>query len=295
MILFKSRNYLWEWGSFEDAVSRVGSELAYGNYNMSKVHSRLCVFATLALLGGWSSSAQALVLDWDAVTWNDGSLNNSLDVDNDGINDVTVVLTSQQANIWANDPATGAQTPTVNQSLTGGLTPAQDALNLAANLKTHSNLTIHLIFTGAQPGAANVSFTIFDIDITTNSDIIETIYGVAYDGSHVAATITNVGSAVTLSGSGLTYELTGNAASPDTSSNGNATISFGSTIITDVFFTFSNTSGAPRFQNIAIGDVSFTPVPEVNPAMAASASCVAAVALTILLQRRARRARPTVC
>jgi hypothetical protein len=262
---------------------------------MGKVRSRLLVFAAifLALLGS-SSSAHALILNWDAVAWSDGSLINSYDLNSDAINDVTVTITSQQANIWADDPATGIQTPTVNQSLTGGLVPAENSLNLAANLKTQSNVTIHLSFTGALPGAANVSFTLFDIDVTTNSDIIENIYGVAYDGTHIAATITNVGSAVTLIGTGLNQELNGNSAAANNSSNGNATISFGSTIITDVFFTFSNSSGAPRFQNIAIGDVSFTPVPEMNPATTAAASCIAAMVLTILLQRRARRVQQTV-
>ena len=267
---------------------------------MGKCHRWRCVFAVLclALLGGFAGSARALVLDWDAVTWNDGSLINSYDLNSDAINDVTVTITSQQANIWALDPATGTQSPTVNQSLTGGLIPVENALNLAANLKTHSDVTIHLSFTGALPGAANVSFTLFDIDVTTNSDIISGIYGVAYDGTHIAATITNVGSAVTLTGTGLNQVLTGNTASADSgagSSNGNVTISFGSTIITDVFFNFSNTAGAPRFQNIAIGDITFTPVPEMNPAITAAASCVGAIGLTLLLNRRARRARQSAC
>ncbi|HYJ06576.1 MAG TPA: hypothetical protein VEX43_15680 [Chthoniobacterales bacterium] len=263
---------------------------------MSKVRNRLYVIAaiSLALLATGATSAHALVLDWDTAAWSDGSLINSYDLNSDAINDITVTINSQQANIWATDPATGTQTPAVNQSLTGGLVPVQNSLNLAANLKTQSNVTINLSFTGALPGAANVSFTLFDIDVTTNSDIIGEIYGVAYDGTHIAATITNVGSAVTLTGTGLNQVLTGNAAAANNSSNGNATISFGSTIITDVFFTFSNTSGAPRFQNIAIGDVSFTPVPEMNPATTAAASCIAAVVLTILLQRRARRARQAV-
>jgi hypothetical protein len=254
------------------------------------VHNRFCVLAAffLALLGGSASSAHALTLDWDAVAWNDGSLIDSFDLNSDAINDITVTMTSQQANIWALDPATGTQAPTVNQSLTGGLAPVQDALNLAANLKTQSDATIHLSFTGTLPGAANVSFTLFDIDVSTNSDIISEIYGVAYDGTHIAATITNVGSAVTHTGAGLSQVLTGNTASADSSSNGNATITFGSTIITDIFFTFSNTAGAPRFQNIAIGDISFTPVPEINPAATAAASCIAAIALTVLLQRRRR-------
>jgi hypothetical protein len=159
---------------------------------------------------------------------------------------------------------------------------------LAANLKTHSDTTIQISLTGVYPGAANVSFTIFDIDVTTNSDIISGIYGVAPDGTHVAATITNVGSAVTLTGSGLTQTLSGNAASADNTGNGNATISFGAAVITDVFFTFSNTAGAPRYQDIALGDISFTPVPEINPAMASAISCLLAVGLTVLAHRRAK-------
>lgn len=266
---------------------------------MVTARARLCRYATLclALLGGGAGSAQGLVLDWDAVTWNDGSLINSYDLNSDAINDVTVTITSLQANIWALDPATGTQSPTINQSLTGGLVPVENSLNLAANLKTQSDVTVHLSFTGALPGAANVSFTLFDIDVTTNSDIISGIYGVAYDGTHIAATITNVGSAVTLTGTGLNQVLSGNTASADSgpgSSNGNVTISFGSTIITDVFFNFSNTAGAPRFQNIAIGDITFTPVPEINPALTAAASCLGATALTMFLKRRARRARQAV-
>ncbi len=172
--------------------------------------------------------------------------------------------------------------------MTGGLSPVQDSLMLAANLKTHSDATIQLSFSGSYPGANNVSFTIFDIDVTTNSDIISEIYGVALDGSHVAATITNVGSGVTLTGSGLGQVLEGNTASANNTSNGNATLSFGSTIITDVFFTFSNTAGAPRYQNIAIGDITFTPVPEINPTAAATISCVVAVGLTVFMRRRAK-------
>jgi hypothetical protein len=156
---------------------------------------------------------------------------------------------------------------------------------LAANLKTNSDAIVQLSFPGTL-GSINVSFTIFDIDVTTNSDIISNIYGVALDGSHVAATITNVGSAVTVSGSGLTYQLTGNAASPDNSSNGNVTITFGSTLITDVFFTFRNTNGAPRYQDIALGDINFTPVPEMNPAAVSVGSCLLAAGMTALVHRR---------
>jgi hypothetical protein len=190
---------------------------------MSIFARRLGIVGATCLLTGLAAihSANALVLDWDGVAWSPGSLVNSYDLNGDAVNDVTVTVSSQQ-NIWQNDPTSGIQTPVVNQTLTGGILPPQNSLMLAANLHTNSSATVQLSFPGTL-GSINVSFTIFDIDVTTNSDIISNIYGVALDGTHIAATITNVGPAVTLSGSGLTYKLTGNAASPDNSSNGNVT------------------------------------------------------------------------
>ena len=240
------------------------------------------------MLAGWTGTAHALVLSWDSVAWTPGSLSNSYDLNGDSINDITLTMTAQN-NTFTNDPTTGDMTPAINQTITGGQSPVKNTLMLAGNLFTHSDMTIQMSFTGAQPGANNVSFSIFDIDVSTNSDIISGIYGVALDGTHVAATITNVGSTVDLTGMGLNQVLAGNAASANNSSNGNATISFGATIITDVFFTFSNTAGAPRYQDIAIGDLTFTPVPEINPALAASLSCFVAVGLTVFLKRRAAR------
>jgi hypothetical protein len=253
---------------------------------MSIVPRRVSIVGAICLLIGLAAthSASALVLDWDGVAWSPGSLVNSYDLNGDSVNDVTVTVSSQQ-NIWQNDPTSGIQTPVVNQTLTGGILPPQNSLMLAANLHTNSSATVQLSFPGTL-GSINVSFTIFDIDVTTNSDIISNIYGVALDGTHIAATITNVGPAVTLSGSGLTYKLTGNAASPDNSSNGNVTISFGSTLITDVFFTFGNTAGAPRYQDIAIGDINFTPVPEMNPAAVSAGSCFLAAGMMALVHRR---------
>jgi hypothetical protein len=235
-------------------------------------------------------------LDWDSVAWASGSVNNSYDLNGDGVNDITVALTAQNSNVWTNDPTTGALTPAVNQTLTGGILPAENSLMLAANLQTNSNLIVHLSFSGTQPGASNVSFSIFDIDVTNtniinnvlNSDIIGNIYGVAPDGTHVAASITNLGPTVTLTGNGLGQTLTGTAPGANNLSDGNATISFGSSLVTDVFFTFSNTAGAPRYQDIAIGDVSFTPVPEINPAATSAISCLLALGLTVLVHRRAK-------
>jgi hypothetical protein len=254
-------------------------------------HGYVIAAACLAFFLAGSRAAQAVVLDWNAVAaangWANGSKNNSYDLTGDGVNDITVALTAQNANVWTNDTTSGDMAPAVNQTLSGGV-PNNNSLLLAADLHTNSNVTFHLSFTGTQPGAGNVSFTIFDIDVTTNKDIIDTIYGLAPDGTKVAATITNVGPTVDLTGTGLSQTLTGNAASADNSGNGNATISFGSTIIHDVFFTFSNNAGAPFYQDIGIGNITFTPVPEINPAAASAVSCLIAVGLTALVHRRAK-------
>src|ERR1041385_9337503 len=82
----------------------------------------LLIAAVAALFWlGAASPAHALVLDWDTAVWNPGDLNNSYDLNGDSVNDITVQITSQQANIWANDPTTGIQSPVNNQTLTGGL------------------------------------------------------------------------------------------------------------------------------------------------------------------------------
>jgi hypothetical protein len=257
---------------------------------------RLCLIGAIVFAACGVLPARALVLDWTSAAWAPGDLINSYDLNGDTVNDITVQITSQQANIWANDPTSGSQAPVVNQTLTGGLSPAQDSLMLAANLHTKSACTVQISFTGGNgalntPGASNVSFTLFDIDITTNADIISNIYGLTPNGTQVAATITNVGSTVTLTGTGLAQELAGNAAAANNTGNGNVTISFGSTLITDVFFNFGNTAGAPRYQDIGISDITFTPVPEINPAAASALSCAFAAGLTIMLRRRCKTKR----
>ena len=138
---------------------------------MSIFRNPRLVLALTAFACLMAPKAQALVLDWDSVAWAQGSLINSYDLNGDTVNDVTLTITSQQANIWALDPTSGEQAPTVNQTMTGGLVPAQNSLMLAANLKTHSDTTIQISFTGGNgalnaPGASNVSFTLFAVSYT---------------------------------------------------------------------------------------------------------------------------------
>src|SRR4051794_39609093 len=106
---------------------------------MSIYRNPRLILAVIAFACLTAPQAHALVLDWDSAAWAQGSLINSYDLNGDAVNDITFTITSQQANIWALDPTSGDQAPTVNQTMTGGLIPAENSLMLAANLKTHSD------------------------------------------------------------------------------------------------------------------------------------------------------------
>jgi hypothetical protein len=264
--------------------------------------SLLYVVALALGLAGWTASAQAVVLDWDTAAWAPGATSRSFNVDvaNPG-NDLTVAFTGA-TDKFRNDPTTGSATPSINQSLEGGMNPVQKSLNLGVDFHQNSTITCTVNFSALYTlGVENVSFTIFNIDFFSSGpdswqDVIKSISAVSADGvTIVAPTISNIGPAVTLGG-GLNPTLTGNALVPDTgagSGAGNVTISFGAPIRS---FTFTYADGVgskpnPTFQNISIGDISFTPVPEINPAISAAVSCLFAVGLTVFVQRRARLRR----
>lgn len=233
----------------------------------------LSTFTAAVLLA--AGNAHAVVLDWSNVAWTPGSLSNSYDVDGTVGNDITIAL-SGNTNKLTVDPATGIAAPHINNSLQGGY-GGDHSLYLGGDLSTQTNFTVTVTFTGQYNAATNVSFTIFDIDMGADREKILNIYGLLSDGTKVAGTITGLGSAVSLAGTGLSQVLTGNAAVDNTganSGNGNATISFGSHAITSFSFDFKNDGGPPRFQSIGLFDIDFTPVPEINPAWVGAGACV---------------------
>jgi hypothetical protein len=214
-------------------------------------------------------------------------------VNGDAANDITVSIGGDTSRLRP-DPVSGQQTPAITNSLEGGLGSTNFSLQLAADLHTNDQIMVTVSFAAQYTlGIENVSFTLFDIEKGTDNERIINIYAIALDGTtHLAGTVSNLGSSVTVSGSGLTQVLTGNTNSPDTgvnSGNGNATISFGSQAILGFAFTFENDSGPPRYQSISIGDISFSPVPEVNPTVAAAAVCLFGIFAMKASRRELRR------
>ena len=252
------------------------------------------MFTLLLLAGAFALScatAGAVTLDWDTNTWtnaNNGSpLPNSYDVDGAAGTDLTITLSGQTAKLRS-EPVSGTNTPAVMSTLTGGT--AEKSLHIYASVATQTEITVSVSFSATYvQGVENVSFKLFDIDSTTDSEFIKNIYGIALDGTLIPATVTDRGSGVAISGAGtLAQQLTGTAPAADGSSNGNATISFGTNVIRGFAFTFDNSQGPPRIQEFAMHDINFTPVPEVNPAFMAVAGCLAAA----WIRRRLRRLPP---
>lgn len=261
--------------------------------------ARVLFAAAVVLLSG--SNARGVVLDWDTVTWTNGSLTNSYDIDpaNEG-NDVTVSVSGDTSRLGSE--ATGERTPALTTNVTGGLSPAQKTLTIFLDLtSTTQAVTIFVDFTAFYPqGVENVSFSLFDIDWAEEGgngadfrDQLRSITATAVGGGTLSPTITT-SSGNSLSGTGVNQVVNGIATIADSSANGNVLIDFGTTAITS--FTFTYGSGEtkktdPTGQHMGLHDITFTPVPEINPALSAALSCFAATGLMIFHRARVKSRR----
>ena len=255
---------------------------------------RRLFFSTL-LLPLLASGVQAITLDWDTVSWTAGNLSHSYDVDAAYAgNDITVTVTGNTALLQQELASGNPMTPAITPDFQGGLGTTQNTLCLAVNFTDKSQaVTVTVDFSALYTaGVKNVSFTLFDIDFSAASgnnyqDQLRSIVATSIDGTtQVAPTITTSANN-TLSGSGITQVVDGTISTADLgagSGNGNVTISFGATAIKSFTFTYGSGSGTvadPTYQHVCIHDISFSPVPEINPAWSALGSCLVAAALIL--------------
>jgi hypothetical protein len=250
-----------------------------------------------ALLGPFFITyAHAITLDWDTVTWTAGSLSNSYDVDaaRPG-NDITVTVSGNTAQLQRELASGTPWTPAVTPDFQGGLGTAQNTLCLAVDFVNQSqSITVTVDFSALYTlGVQNVSFTLFDIDFSNTSgntyqDLLSGITALSTDGvTQVAPTITTSANNAR-SGTGLTQTVIGITSTVDVgpgSGNGNVTISFGATAIKSFTFTYGSggPSGVtdPTYQHVGMHDITFTPVPEINPTWSAVGSCLLAAVLIL--------------
>lgn len=259
---------------------------------MSSVFRKLAGLLAVVFL---STTAKAVILDWDTVSWTAGSLSNSYDVDpaKPG-NDVTAAVTGDVAQL---QPKFGFQTPAVVNGIDGGLSPVEKTLVLELDLANQSQaVTVTISFSALYAqGVNNVSFTIFDVDFSnvagsTFQDQIRAITALSIDGTTLIAPTITTSANNSLSGTGLNQVVTGDMTAPDAgagSGAANVTISFGTSAIQSLTFTYGSGAGTvadPTGESIGIHDINFTPVPEINPAFAAAGLC--SFAAIVMIRRR---------
>ncbi|MGI9087923.1 MAG: hypothetical protein ACR2HH_09325 [Chthoniobacterales bacterium] len=253
----------------------------------------LCYSFVLLLIALSAEKVSAVTLDWDTVTWAPGSLSNSYNIDPARAgNDITLTLSGDTGQFT---PKGGSNIPAVLNIIEGGLTPVQNSLVLHVDLaNTSQAVQMSVNFSALYNyGVNNVSFTLFDVDIASGSfqDQIRSIMALSIDGVTLIAPTITVGSAATVTGSGINQVVTGMVNNPDMgagSGTGNVTISFGAAAIKSFGFLYGSGATAPAdptAQGISMHDLSYTPVPEINPAWSAILSCIAASGL--ILRHRA--------
>ena len=242
-----------------------------------------------------------MLVDWSALNWPAGSLSNSYDVDpaNAG-NDVTVTISGNTGQLQTSLVSPNPQTPAITRAFDGGLGTSPLSLELALDLSSNAqSVTFTLNFSGSYAaGVSNVSFTLFDIDAnnisgSTYQDLISLIHATSTTGTLIAPTITNVGPNVGLTGIGLIQVLTGQTSTVDTgagSGAANATISFNTTNIASITFTYGS-SGLfldPTYQHIGIYDIDYSVVPEPG----ALGTCIGILSLALWRSHHRQKGRP---
>lgn len=253
-----------------------------------------CAFAALILQSG---RAAAVVLDWDTVFWADGSLSNSYQADPaDPDSGVTVTVSPNNgANFVPYSGAPNPFTPTVNAAFQGGRPSVENTLTVAVDLANPSQSVTLTISFAASEGASDVSFSLFDIDGGgPSADRLSMIQALSIDGTTlIAPTITTSANNV-LFGTGLNQSVIGTTATSDqgsTSGRANVTISFGTNLIQSFTFTYGSPTYIPNpaYQHFGVHDISFTPVPEINPALVTVFSCLVTSGLMVRKKLRGKR------
>ena len=174
------------------------------------------------------------VFDWGAISgWTPGSTDNTYALASFG----NVRYQLANAGVYQNIAAYGGQSPTVNGTITGGLSPAEPGLTIIAD---QANQAGEVVTTITLPRSFNgVQFTIFDVDFFANqfADRVEVVGSLG--GTQVLPELTN-GNANFVQGN----VAIGDVLSADNESFGNVVVTFFEPVDT-ITIRYGNHSTAP--------------------------------------------------
>ncbi len=210
-----------------------------------------------------SCPAGTTLFDWDAVSWSTGSTSASYSLGTLG----TIGFSIVNPGSFLSNGTYGGQSPTRQNVVTGGQSPAQYSLMELVNLGTQSDvvtttITLPVAVSGAQ-------FRIFDVDYASGQFADKVTVIGKLNGATVLPVLTNGVTNYVISNSAY-----GDSTSADASANGNVAITFSSPIDT-IVISYGNHALAPTDpgqQAIALHDITFC-----NPATTLSVSKTSSV------------------
>ena len=189
------------------------------------------------------------IFDWDTKTWAAGSTSNSIAQAN--IGNILFGITNPNG-VFLNNATYGGQSPARQNAVTGGLSPAQFSLTQLVNLTSQSAVaTTTITLPTAVPA---LQFRMFDVDFASGQFADKVTVTGTFGGVGVTPTLTN----------GVANLVTGNtaigdAASADTSGDGNIVVTFSSPVDTIVIAYGNHTTAPadPGQQQVTLHDINF--------------------------------------
>ncbi|MCA0977836.1 DUF11 domain-containing protein [Qipengyuania flava] len=188
--------------------------------------------------------------DWDAssVSWAAGSTNNSYALGTFG----QIGFTVSNPGAYIDSAEFGGRSPTLQNTFTGGLSPAQRNLAVVVNQTSRSNsATIDITL---PRGFEGVQFTLFDVDFAPNQFADRVTVTGSLSGTSVTPTLTN-GNANYVNGN----TAIGDFASDSDSGMGNVVVTFVGKVdrITISYGNHSTAPADPGQQGIGLHDIQF--------------------------------------
>jgi uncharacterized repeat protein (TIGR01451 family) len=189
------------------------------------------------------------VHDWDAISWPAGTTSGSYPLTAIGTMNFNIAISG---GAFLNNATFGGQSPSRQNVVTGGLSPAQFSIFELVDMTSRSGVVTNTV---TLPTAVpSVQFQLFDIDYNAAQFADRVTVTGTFNGTPVTPTLTN----------GISNYVIGNSAygddiSADASSNGNVVVTFTSPVDTIVII-YGNHNLAPvdpGQQAIAIHDITF--------------------------------------
>jgi uncharacterized repeat protein (TIGR01451 family) len=189
------------------------------------------------------------VHDWDSISWPAGTTGGNYALTAIGTMNFGIGISGGS---FLSNATYGGQSPTRQNVVTGGLTPAQFSIFEIADFTSQAGaITSTITLPTAVPG---VQFRVFDIDYAAGQFADRLTVTGSFNGAPVTPTLTN-GVSNYVIGNGA-Y---GDATSADNSANGNVVVTFSAPVdaITITYGSHSLAPADPGQQGVAIHDIIF--------------------------------------